>query len=314
MVADSAFEPKNFVSTSVGMYKNSNSHKLETFLGGNEIFQDNIYQAAYGRRSLGNPVLGDRSNVNYLNAGIIQKFQAAHLNPKRIIISAAGIESHDEFVDLVNEKLSTNILNDSSSQREAAKYVGGEVRNLTEANSIHIALAFEGANYRSSLPLLIASEVLGNGRRMGRLQQNVLNKHVFVDGAQAINVNYSDTGLFGIKLSGSAAHARDILYAAAQELAALREVSGADVELAKQALKGRLNRTMVSTSRRLEERTKALYYIGQTNENFSEIDSVSAGQVQEAVSNALRTPLTLVTRGGEVNTLPSYDSISRLFN
>ena len=108
--------------------------------------------------------------------------------------------------------------------------------------------------------------------------------------------------------------ARDILYAAAQELAALREVSGADVELAKQALKGRLNRTMVSTSRRLEERTKALYYIGQTNENFSEIDSVSAGQVQEAVSNALRTPLTLVTRGGEVNTLPSYDSISRLFN
>lgn len=28
MVADSAFEPKNFVSSSVGMYKNSNSHKL----------------------------------------------------------------------------------------------------------------------------------------------------------------------------------------------------------------------------------------------------------------------------------------------
>ena len=35
MVADSAFEPKNFVSTSVGMWKNANSHKLETFLGGN---------------------------------------------------------------------------------------------------------------------------------------------------------------------------------------------------------------------------------------------------------------------------------------
>ena len=206
MVADSAFEPKNFVSTSVGMYKNSNSHKLETFLGGNEIFQDNIYQAAYGRKNLGNPILGDRSNVNYLTAGVIQKFQAAHLTPKRVIISAAGIENHDEFVDLVNEKLSTTILNDSSSQRESAQYVGGEVRNLTEANSIHIALAFEGANYKSSLPLLIASEVLGNGRRMGRLQQNILNKHVFIDGAQVINVNYSDTGLFGIKLSGSASH------------------------------------------------------------------------------------------------------------
>ena len=41
---------------------------------------------------------------------------------------------------------------------------------------------------------------------MGKLQQNILNKHVFIDGAQAVNVNYSDTGLFGIKVSGSAAH------------------------------------------------------------------------------------------------------------
>ena len=53
---------------------------------------------------------------------------------------------------------------------------------------------------------MIAAEILGNDRKMGRLQQNVLNKHVFVDGAQALNVNYSDTGLFGIKLSGSSSH------------------------------------------------------------------------------------------------------------
>ncbi len=94
LVADSALEPKNFVSTSVGMYKNANTHKLETFLGGNEIFQDNIYQAAYGRKSLGNPIHGYRSNVNYLNASIIQKFQAAVLTPERIVISAAGVECH----------------------------------------------------------------------------------------------------------------------------------------------------------------------------------------------------------------------------
>ena len=126
-------------------------------MGGNEVFQDQIYQAAYGRRNLGNPIQGDRSNVNYLNAHVIQKFQAAQLSPKRVVISAAGVENHDEFVDLVNEKLSTSILNDTSRDRDAAKYVGGEVRNLTEANNIHIVLAFEGASYRSSLPLLVAS-------------------------------------------------------------------------------------------------------------------------------------------------------------
>ena len=100
----------------------------------------------------------------------------------------------------------SSILNDAARDRDAAKYVGGQVRNLTEASNIHVVLAFEGASYRNSIPLLVASQILGNGRKMGKLQQNILNKHVFVDGAQAINVNYSDTGLFGIKLSGSAAH------------------------------------------------------------------------------------------------------------
>lgn len=80
------------------------------------------------------------------------------------------------------------------------------MRNLTEANNIHIVLAFEGSNHHHSLPLLLAEEILGNGRKLGRIQRNVLNKHVFIDGAQTINSNFSDSGLFGLKLSGSASH------------------------------------------------------------------------------------------------------------
>jgi predicted Zn-dependent peptidase len=74
------------------MYKNANTHKLETFLGSNEVFQDNIHQAAYGSGTLGNPIQGLRSNVNYLTANVIQKFQASTLSPKKIVISAAGID------------------------------------------------------------------------------------------------------------------------------------------------------------------------------------------------------------------------------
>lgn len=206
MVADSAFEPKNYVSTAVGMYKNANSHKLETHLGGNEVFTDALFQAAYGRKGLGMPIQGLRSNVNYLIAPVIQKFQAANLTPDRIIIAAAGVEAHDEFVDVVNEKLASTLLPGKESSREAAKYVGGEVRNLSEANNIHVVLAFEGATHKNALPLLLAEELLGSGRKLGRIQKNILNKHVFIDGAQTINSNFADTGLFGLKLSGSASH------------------------------------------------------------------------------------------------------------
>ena len=75
------------------------------------MFVDNIYQAAYGKGNLGNPLQGYRSNVNYLTAHIIQKFQASTLSPGRVVISAAGVESHEEFVDVVQEKLTNCILN-----------------------------------------------------------------------------------------------------------------------------------------------------------------------------------------------------------
>jgi processing peptidase subunit beta len=206
MLADSALEPKNYVSTSVGIYKNSNSHKLETFLGSNEVFTDGIFQAAFGRRGLGMPLQGLRSNVSYLTAHVIQKFQAANLTPDRIVISAAGVEAHEEFVEVVNEKLASSLLPSKQAERETAKYVGGEVRSLTEANNIHLVLAFEGATHTNALPLLLAEELLGSGRKLGRIQKNILSKHVFIDGAQTINSNFADSGLFGLKLSGSAAH------------------------------------------------------------------------------------------------------------
>lgn len=85
--------------------------------------------------------------------------------------------------------------------------------------------------------------------------------------------------------------------------------------MAKSTLKGRLNRSNTSSWKRLEERTKSLYYLGQTNEHLtSQIDALTLAEVQGAVEAALKSPLTFVTRGGEVNTLPSYDNISKRFN
>jgi hypothetical protein len=60
--------------------------------------------------------------------------------------------------------------------------------------------------------LLLAEEILGNNRKSGRIQRNLLNKSVFVDNAQAFNANYEETGLFGLKISGSASHVKYLIY------------------------------------------------------------------------------------------------------
>ena len=109
--------------------------------------------------------------------------------------------------------------------------------------------------------------------------------------------------------------AKDILDVAVNELNGLRNVTSAEVELAKKSLRGKINRDLDNNWRRLEDRTKAAYYLGRPNENLAtQVDSVTDAQVQAVVEAALRTPLTFVAQGGEVNALPSWDKISSHFN
>jgi predicted Zn-dependent peptidase len=101
---------------------------------------------------------------------------------------------------------------------------------------------------------------------------------------------------------------------AATELSELRNASSADVDAAKNALKGTYMRYYTKDHRRLEDRTKSLYYLGDTRENYSQaIDSVSHSEVIEAVNRALSSKVTILAQGGEVQHLPSYDSVSKMF-
>ncbi len=156
MMADCAFEPKNFVASSVGVHKNEKSHQLDSHLGGNQTFNDTIYGTAFGQGGLGNKLYGNRNNVSNLTAYTIQNFQNTFVTPDRVVIAATGVENHQEFVDLVNEKMFFTQLPTKTTPRTSSNYLGGEVRNLTESSSVHVALAFQGASYQNCLPLLVA--------------------------------------------------------------------------------------------------------------------------------------------------------------
>lgn len=51
------------------------------------------------------PLSGLKGNVGNLNAFTIQKFQVENILPENIVVCAAGIENHDEFVELVEGEL-----------------------------------------------------------------------------------------------------------------------------------------------------------------------------------------------------------------
>ncbi len=194
-------------------------HELEAVLKTGHLVNDILFQTAYGNHGLGNPLHGNTHNYKYLHAHVLQKFQLENINPNRIFVAAAGVENHQEFVDLVEAKLSfIPSVQGNASQREAAHYIGGENRNQTDENNVTLALAFRSAPWGSKdiFALQVLNALLGNtisyscgGPGSGlhsRTATNLLNKYSYVDSAQAINFNFSDSGLFGLTVTGAASH------------------------------------------------------------------------------------------------------------
>lgn len=93
--------------------------------------------------------------------------------------------------------------------------------------------------------------------------------------------------------------AQQVATVAAKGISELRNVSSAEVEIAKQTLKARITLEHTTSWKRLEDRTKALFYSGSAQVDFVEaINKITVQDVKTAVSQAIKTPLTLVAQGG----------------
>jgi predicted Zn-dependent peptidase len=160
------------------------------------------------------PRNGLPANTGFLNATTLQKFQMRNITPNRVFIGAAGVENHQEFVDLVAQKLSFMKPMDSSHvvERERAVYRGGEVRNGTHGNSTDIAVCFNGSSWveEDMLALQLANILVGDSnvfaeavhRAQLSRSSGVTGTHNFVDSFSGINWNFKDAGLFGVRISG----------------------------------------------------------------------------------------------------------------
>ena len=106
IMTDCALEPRSVTAANVALHKNLGTHKLEDQINTGEAFNEAVFKTAFGQQGLGLPLRGHRNNISNLTAYTLQKFQQKNINPNRIIISAAGVENHQEFVDLANDTLS----------------------------------------------------------------------------------------------------------------------------------------------------------------------------------------------------------------
>lgn len=174
------------------------------------------------------------------------------------MIVANGVNNHQEFVSLVKERLGDLLpVPEHQYQRRQAQYIGGEFRNWTETPQTQITVAFEGATWTSqNQPALqVAAALLGNSSKgkcennlssvSHRTLKNIVNQNAFIDQASAINHHFTDSGLFGLQVTGSGSHSKDLMDVLVNELGRLKEhITDEELSRAKNILKHNIAKDM----------------------------------------------------------------------
>jgi processing peptidase subunit alpha len=253
-----------------------------------------------------------------------------NITPKKCLIVASGVQNHQEYVDLVKERLGDMLpVPEHNFKRAQSEYIGGEFRQWTETPNTAITLAFESCPWSSGdvpayyvMNQLIGSATAfstgGPGKGMHcRAITNLMQKYNFVDGASAVNSHFSDSGLFGMTIEGPGSHSQELMSVLVEELNNLKN-SIDDVELnrAKNILKMNILMAMERSDDRLEEIARNFMTFGDLtfHQYCEKIDAVTSSDINRVASTLLSGKPTLLVSGGAINLVPSVNDVSRQLN
>ena len=325
MMADCALEPRSILAANVAMNKLSFSHETERKSGRHSDLDDTVMRNIYGDGGLGNALLGDKSNIEHLNAFTLQKFQVENYSPEKLIVSGLGVKNHYEFVELVNEKLNELELSGSLNQRQQAQFREGRIVLPEKSNSGSLVICVEssGWNGAESLTAQLLSTLLGGVevnhfdsvvKPEGELYDNFYSKNSGVNSVEAFSQTFNDTGFFGLRLNAMAQEmpsaSRNLLSSVKNVLQNLTEEQ---FNAARKRLKVRVTRALDQPEILIEEWSRSLNTFGNSQSPLCEnLTNLTMQQFKNNALKLLKGKMNVTAQGGNVEQLPELSELKKL--
>lgn len=187
----------------------------EELLG--EIFNEKLFP----EHALGLSIAGTPRTVRSFNAEVTRKFHREIINPKNIIIAAAGNVEHQQIVDLSEKFFGQNSkFKTQNSKLETPKIAAPIVikknKNLEQAHLI-IAAPFVDAKSEKRYAADLLANILGGGTS-SRLWQKVREEKGLAYSVGASAAMYLDCGVFSIYAGTSPHQTESVLDISIKEL------------------------------------------------------------------------------------------------
>jgi len=209
---------------------------------------ENLHKAAF-RSGLGNSVYCGESAVGRHDPDLLRLYVNQHFTSSRMAVVAVGVD-HDQLVGYVNSLF--NVETGPGLSTTPSKYSGGEIRVETGYSVVHAAVATEGFSLskpQEAFALGVLQHILGTGPRVKRgvgskLSLALAKVTETPYATSSLNMNYSDSGLFGFYVAGQSEEMAKLLKAAAGVFSSITKsgaISEQDVAAARQKLKSELH-------------------------------------------------------------------------
>jgi predicted Zn-dependent peptidase len=283
MFLHSSFDPKelakeqNVILEEIKMYDDSPD----------ELIHDLYLQTMWRGSNIGEPTIGFANTVTRITSDDLRSHMKRHYAPNSVIAAAAGNIDHERFVELVAECFSSFDGRSEPFEPDAPRTTPSTLVRQKDSEQVYVVIGSKGLCVRDDrrFALSVLDTMLGGGMS-SRLFQEIREKRGLVYTVYSFQAAYRAAGLFGVYAGTSAASVQECIDVIAEQLAALRDVrvSDAELQLAKEHIKGSLTLSLESTSSRMIRLGRNEFALGRqiTPEEIEErVDAVTPGNVME---------------------------------
>ena len=277
-----------------------------------DIVFDWLQEEAYPDQAIGRTILGPVERVQSFSRDDLAQFVAQHYGPGQMILAAAGAVDHEDLVRRAEEMFG-HLPATPSIQSDAARFEGGERREVKSLEQVHFALALEGPDYRD--PQIYTAQIFATafgGGMSSRLFQEIREKRGLCYTIFSQAGAYADTGLMTIYAGTSAEQIGDLAGLTMDEMKrATSDMTPEEVARARAQMKAGMLMGLESPSARCERLARMMSIwdrIPQLDEAVERIDAVTTGDVKDFAEN-LVTARSAMALYGPVEQAPHLEQL-----
>jgi predicted Zn-dependent peptidase len=272
-----------------------------------DLVFDYFQETAYANQPLGRSILGTKESVSRFGRSDVLGYTAAHYQPHRIVVAAAGAVQHDLVCAAANVAWGKGA-DTPASAMELASYTGGvrvEHKPLEQIQCV-LGMPVGGAVSADYYIVQLLAMVLGGGMS-SRLFQEIREVRGLAYTVSSFVSAYQDTGMLHIYAGTTREHVAELMGALREVLAGMpHNISHTELLRSKNQMKAGIVMARENTGSVAEWMARHVHLHGRVKpaeEILAAIDAIDGAAISAAASRYLRCDVPTITALGPLEDL-----------